>query len=46
MMKAITEEATDLAHIIDDLLVAARGEIGQVVVAKGRLARDVRESLV
>ncbi|HSO50187.1 MAG TPA: histidine kinase dimerization/phospho-acceptor domain-containing protein, partial [Acidimicrobiia bacterium] len=25
MMKAITEEATDLAHIIDDLLVAARG---------------------
>ena len=34
MMKAITEEATDLAHIIDDLLVAARGEIGQVVVAK------------
>jgi signal transduction histidine kinase len=32
MMKAITEEATDLAHIIDDLLVAARGEIGQVVV--------------
>lgn len=34
MMKAITEEATDLAHIIDDLLVAARGEIGQVIVAK------------
>ena len=34
MMKAITEEATDLAHIIDDLLVAARGEIGQVVVAQ------------
>lgn len=33
MMKAITEEATDLAHIIDDLLVAARGEIGQVIVA-------------
>ncbi len=34
MMKAITEEATDLAHIIDDLLVAARGEVGQVVVTK------------
>ena len=34
MMKAITEEATDLAHIIDDLLVAARGEIGLVVVTK------------
>jgi signal transduction histidine kinase len=34
MMKAITEEATDLAHIIDDLLVAARGEIGQVVVTE------------
>ncbi len=34
MMKAITEEATDLAHLIDDLLVAARGEIGQLSVAE------------
>jgi signal transduction histidine kinase len=47
MMKAITEEATDLAHIIDDLLVAARGEIGQVVVAKDPVAvRDEVEAVV
>jgi len=38
MMKAITEEATDLAHIIDDLLVAARGEIGQIVVTRVQIS--------
>jgi len=38
MMKAITEEATDLAHLIDDLLVAARGEIGQLSIAQTPLA--------
>lgn len=38
MMKAITEEATDLAHIIDDLLVAARGEIGQLVVTRAQIS--------
>ncbi len=43
MMKAITEEATDLAHIIDDLLVAARGEIGQVIVAKAPVS--IREEV-
>lgn len=47
MMKAITEEATDLAHIIDDLLVAARGEIGQVVVARDPVSvRDEVEAVV
>ncbi len=47
MMKAITEEATDLAHIIDDLLVAARGEIGQLVVAKSPVAlRDEVQAVV
>lgn len=47
MMKAITEEATDLAHIIDDLLVAARGEIGQVSVAKVPISlRDEVQAVV
>ncbi len=47
MMRAITEEATDLAHIIDDLLVAARGEIGQVVVARVPLSmRDEVNAVV
>lgn len=34
LMKAITEESTDLAHLIDDLLVAARGEIGQLSITR------------
>lgn len=47
MMKAITEEATDLAHIIDDLLVAARGEIGQIVVARVQVSmRDEVRAVV
>ncbi|HEX9866012.1 MAG TPA: ATP-binding protein [Acidimicrobiia bacterium] len=47
MMKAITEEATDLAHIIDDLLVAARGEIGQVVVTRASISmRDAVHAVV
>lgn len=47
MMKAITEEATDLAHIIDDLLVAARGEIGQIVVTRVQIAmRDEVQAVV
>jgi signal transduction histidine kinase len=46
MMKAITEEATDLAHIIDDLLVAARGEIGQIVVTRLQISlRDEVEAV-
>lgn len=47
MMKAITEEATDLAYLIDDLLVTARGEIGQLSIADSPIAlRHVVESVV
>jgi signal transduction histidine kinase len=34
VMTTITDEATDLAHLIDDLLVAARGEIGQLSISR------------
>ena len=34
VMTTITDEATDLAHLIDDLLVAARGEIGQLTISR------------
>lgn len=34
LMTIITEQSTDLAHLIDDLLVAARGEIGQLSITR------------
>lgn len=47
LMNSITDEATDLAHLIDDLLVAARGEIGQLSISrKPVLIRNEAESVV
>ena len=34
MIKAVADQAFDLGHIIEDLLVSARAELGQLVIAK------------
>jgi signal transduction histidine kinase len=47
IMKSISEEATELGYIIDDLMVAARSEIGHVVVIKRLFSvRDEVRSVV